>query len=49
MAKQVSPPRSGSMNSEQRRLRRLRWQRIFFVIMAVILIITWIASLIIIV
>lgn len=29
--------------------RRLRWQRIFFVVLAVVLIISWIASLIIII
>ena len=47
MAKQVSQRRPGSKNYEQRHKRRQSRQRIFFVVMAVILIISWIASLII--
>ncbi len=46
MAKQNTPRRSAGMSYEQ---RRLRWQRIFFVVLAVVLIISWIASLIIII
>jgi hypothetical protein len=42
MAKQVQNKHSSGVNREQ---RRLRWQRIGFVAMALILIFSWVASL----
>ncbi len=44
MAKQAQIKRTSGLNRSEQ--RRLRWQRLVFIAMAVILILTWVISLI---